>query len=259
MISFGNLPQRSGDWTYFKPFISSKTLKVQYEDDGFVYLIYGYDGPEVLTCSIWKSIVPPSVVNGGYSQAQNDTDKTDFETNYKPSANGGIQGASKTQLRTFVVEVALAGALNKDMISIFNPASSGKIVKLREAWATVPSSSGATVIIPFEIRHATAITTGTVVNEKSLDTGDANDAVSVVRQAPTGITDHAIPVWWTWVEQINTAQGSTNSHTEILSDSQSVSELRPLTLREGNGAYLRQIATNTSTFRMGFLFTEESP
>lgn len=259
MISFGNLPQRSGDWTYFKPFIVSKTLRVQYEDDGVTYFIYGYDGPEVLVCTIWKGTVPPSVVNGGYSQAQNDTDKADFETNYKPTANGGIQGSSKSQLKTYVVEVALAGANGKDMISIFNPASSGKIIKLREAWATVPASSGATVIIPFEIRHATAITTGTIVNEKSLDTGDADSAVAVVRQAPTGITDHATPVWWTWVEQINTAQGSTNAHTETLSDSSSVSEIRPLTLREGHGAYLRQIATNTSTFRMGFLFTEESP
>jgi hypothetical protein len=143
------------------------------------------------------------------------------------------------------------------MLSIFNPAASGKIIKLREAWATVPTSTGATVIIPFEIRHATAIASGSTVASKPFDPADA-DAVAVVRQAPTAITDHAEPKWWTWVQQINTAQGSTDSMTHQVSDSLSTSELKPLTLREGNGAYLRQVASNTSTFRMGFIFTEET-
>lgn len=90
MMNFGNMPQRSGNWAWFKPLISSKTIKVQFDEDEETYLIYGYDIPEVLVCTIWKGALPPGVVSGGYSQATNDADKADFEANYKPYANRSI-------------------------------------------------------------------------------------------------------------------------------------------------------------------------
>jgi hypothetical protein len=89
-ISFGTMPQRSGNWAWFKPFITGKSLKPQYEESTEAYFIYGYDIPEVLTCTIWKGVVPESVINGGYSQATNDADKDNFETNFKPYANRSI-------------------------------------------------------------------------------------------------------------------------------------------------------------------------
>ena len=100
MISLGDTPQRSGTWLEFKPMIASKSLQPQYvDDDGVTYFIYGYDLPEVLTCTIWKGTVPATVINGGYSQAQNDSDKSDFETNYKPYANAPIVPGSFTDPR----------------------------------------------------------------------------------------------------------------------------------------------------------------
>ena len=160
------------------------------------------------------------------------------------------------EIPTYVAEVALAGANNKDMIAIFNPVGSGKVVRVFEAWGVVPSSSGATVIIPFELRSATAVTTGTVATLKPLDS--SNPAASaVVRSAPTGITDHAAPLYWTWVEQINTAQGGTENMSHTLHNGSAEDFTQPLVLREGEGLYLRQVANNTSTFRMGFLWTEE--
>jgi len=87
MITFGDTPQRSGTWLEFKPVIASKRLQIQYADDGVIYLIYGYDLPEVITCTIWKGVVPATVIAGGYSQAQNDSDKSDFETNYQAYCN----------------------------------------------------------------------------------------------------------------------------------------------------------------------------
>jgi hypothetical protein len=90
MITFGSTPQRSGTWSWFKPLIASKTLKVQFEEDSDIYLVYGYDTPEVCVCTIWKDVVPGPVITGGYSQAQNDADKVDFETNFKPYANRSI-------------------------------------------------------------------------------------------------------------------------------------------------------------------------
>jgi hypothetical protein len=159
-------------------------------------------------------------------------------------------------LATYVAEVALAGANNKDMISIFNPSGSGKVIRVKEAWAVVPSSSGATVIIPFELRSATAVATGTLATNKKLDSQNAA-SVAQVRSAPAGITDSATPLYWTWIEQINTAQGGTENMSQTLHDSSSTSETQSVVLRAGEGLYLRQIASNTSTFRMGFLWTEE--
>lgn len=105
MISFGTMPQRSNTWTWFKPLIASKTIKVQYEEDSGTYVIYGYDIPEVLTCTIWKGEVPAGVIAGGYSQATNDADKTDFETNYKPYANRSID-----DIPSFIIANSLKSA-----------------------------------------------------------------------------------------------------------------------------------------------------
>lgn len=79
--------QKNYSWTEWKTVRTAKNLKYQYNDDGIVYTIYGYDGPEVHLCFIFKDIVPYSVIASGYSQAQNDSDKTDFETNFLSNAN----------------------------------------------------------------------------------------------------------------------------------------------------------------------------
>lgn len=90
MINFGNMPIRSGDWSWFKPIAASKGLVVQYDEGSDTYLVYGYDGPEVICCTMWQGEVPASVVEGGYSQSQNDADKAEFEAAYKPIANKAI-------------------------------------------------------------------------------------------------------------------------------------------------------------------------
>jgi hypothetical protein len=178
-----------------------------------------------------------------------------------PASSGSGFSVQGTPLPTFVSEVALAGANNKDMISILNPAGSGKKYKIRKVWAVVTNSSGATVIIPFELRHATAVTGGgALLTPKPLDTtAGAPASVAEVRGAPTGITDAAAPLWWTWIEQINTAQGGTENMSHTMHNSSAVADAEPVTLAEGNALYVKQIASNTSTFRMGFLWTEEVP
>jgi hypothetical protein len=158
---------------------------------------------------------------------------------------------------TYVTEVALAGANNKDMLSMMNPSGSGVVIRVYEVWATVPSSSGATVIVPFEIRRATAVTTGSTLTAVPLDTTNAS-AQAVIRQAPTGISDASAALFWTFVEQINTAQASTDAMTHSTGDLSGNAQAQPITLREGEGIYLRQIASNTSTFRMGVLWTEDN-
>jgi hypothetical protein len=78
----------SSAWTSFKTVSLAKVLSIQYDDDGTVYSIFSFDDGELAyTCTIWKGAVPDTVIAGGYSQATNDSDKSDFETNYKPYAN----------------------------------------------------------------------------------------------------------------------------------------------------------------------------
>ena len=76
-------------WTEFKNILSNKIGVVQYDaSNANIYQIWFYDGPEIITCQIYRVVVPDAVITNGYSQAQNDSDKTDFELNYKPYANG---------------------------------------------------------------------------------------------------------------------------------------------------------------------------
>lgn len=84
-----NFTQRNYSWTGWKAVQFWKNLVTQFDDDGTIYTIYGYDGPEVHLCTIWKGAVPDGVV-ASYSQTQNDSDKSDFETNFKSLANSMI-------------------------------------------------------------------------------------------------------------------------------------------------------------------------
>lgn len=85
-----NFTQRAYFWTAFKAIMAVKGFPHQHEDDGITHTIWGYDGPEAYICNIWKGDVPEAVVNAGYSQAQNDTDKSNFTTSYLSTANKTI-------------------------------------------------------------------------------------------------------------------------------------------------------------------------
>lgn len=81
--------QRNYTWTAWKAVYAVKGSLFQYDEDAILYTIWSYDGPDVHVCQIYKGEVPYTAT-GSYSQNQNDTDKTDFETNYKPSGNQSL-------------------------------------------------------------------------------------------------------------------------------------------------------------------------
>lgn len=83
----------SSTWTVFRDTLTAKAIlgRIQYLDEGSVYSIFAFDGPLAYTCTIWKGAVPASVDAGGYTQAQNDADKTDFESNYQSNSNKPIE------------------------------------------------------------------------------------------------------------------------------------------------------------------------
>lgn len=91
-ISFGNgLVVITLSWTEFKSIIIRKYLQIQHEDNGEVYSIFAIDSSIVYICTIYKNTVPDNIETNGYSQNQNDLDKTNFETNYKEKSNYSIQ------------------------------------------------------------------------------------------------------------------------------------------------------------------------
>lgn len=57
-------------WSNFKSIVNSKGLYIQYYEYNDTYWLYLADGPLVFTCNLYKS-------------AEDTTDLTDFETNYK--------------------------------------------------------------------------------------------------------------------------------------------------------------------------------
>lgn len=91
MVLSPTLTQRTYLWTAWKAVKAARLLNLQYQDDGVVYTIYGYDGPEVHLCLIWHGSVP---IGSTYTQTQNDLDKTDFETNFKSLGNRRLTAIS---------------------------------------------------------------------------------------------------------------------------------------------------------------------
>jgi hypothetical protein len=87
MANFGtNFVTIGQFWTVFKATMVTKRLCLQFEDLTDTYELFAIDGPIAYLSTIYKGVVPYGVVPV-YSQAQNDADKSDFETNYEAYGN----------------------------------------------------------------------------------------------------------------------------------------------------------------------------
>jgi len=105
-----NLTQRSYQWTAWKGVKNVKSFSCQFDEDAETYTVYGYDGPEVHLCKIWKGAVPDGVLSV-YSQEQNDADKADFETHYKDTANWPLEKREKDGRLVARISTATSGHL----------------------------------------------------------------------------------------------------------------------------------------------------
>jgi hypothetical protein len=74
-------------WEDFLNLYKKKNFVMQFDEDANQYLIYGYDGPEVISTMIYKNEIPQAL---SITQEQNDLYKTAFETIYKSKCNGTI-------------------------------------------------------------------------------------------------------------------------------------------------------------------------
>lgn len=130
-IAFGSsFTQKIYTWTNWKVVQGIKSGNHQYDSDGNIYTIYFYDGNEVHLCTIWQGTVPDGVVNGGYSQAQNDADKADFEGNYKSTANGRIS-PSAAQIYVLSNDTVTAGG--SKTFSGFNNRQASLFINVKNA------------------------------------------------------------------------------------------------------------------------------
>lgn len=112
-INFGSqFTQINYRWTQCKSVFLHKNIDAQFYEDNEKYTIYGYDEPDVHICQIWKNEIPYSLL-GAYSQEQNDSDKLDFETNYKSTWGKSI---NKRQPGNKASLVALAGREGSETI-----------------------------------------------------------------------------------------------------------------------------------------------
>jgi hypothetical protein len=161
-----------------------------------------------------------------------------------------------SQLATYRVAASLAGAANKVMLAVLNPAGSGKIIRVKRFSIFVPSSSGTEVVVHWEARMATAFSGGTAATPTKADSADAASAATCLTGATTITpTDPAQPLVEDVVVQINTFQ-SPDSYRFDLAKS---ADEKPVVLRAGEGFYLKQIESNTSTHKVGIVYTEEAP
>lgn len=93
MITFSNnLTVREYKYQDWKTALALKGGIPQYDaSQGQVTQIWFYDGPEVNLCVLWQIPVPQDIIDGGYTQAQNDTDTADFVANYQSNCNQAIE------------------------------------------------------------------------------------------------------------------------------------------------------------------------
>lgn len=94
-----NMTRRTYSWPTWKEMYSAKGSNFQYEIGPETYIIWFYDGPEIVVTEIWLGTVPE-----GDNQEQNDTYKDDFEDNFMSNGNKPIVPKSSDGRQRLITE-----------------------------------------------------------------------------------------------------------------------------------------------------------
>lgn len=87
----------SSFWTTFKATVMSKSLSVQYQDDGNVTTVFAFDGTALAYSAImYDGGNVPLGLQIVYSVVQNNSDLSDFQTNWQPTANQQVDATVST-------------------------------------------------------------------------------------------------------------------------------------------------------------------
>lgn len=160
--------RREYRWTAWKAILTSKNFVYQSDDDGTIYTIWGYDGPEVHVCQIFKGTVPDSTI-AAYSQSQNDSDKTDFVNNYLANSNKTINftnimgatdatkiGNTGDRLKVesaFSTSISTIPGISKLYYDDMNASNGGvaRDTQITTAYTTIYNKSGLGLIFGFSV------------------------------------------------------------------------------------------------------------
>lgn len=97
-------------WQAWKSFQSKNAGIYQHIESDGQYTIWFYDGPEIHACTIWLGEVPTDVSERELlTQAQNDANKLDWETNYKLSSNWPLDKKEKDGRSVVRISTAVPG------------------------------------------------------------------------------------------------------------------------------------------------------
>lgn len=107
------LTKRYHNWLNWKQELTKRSGIWQHEHDNEQYIIWFYDGPEIHITNIWLNTVPNDIIQNGYTQEQNDSDKLDWETSYQINSNNSIE---KRQTNNKALLVANAGREGNETI-----------------------------------------------------------------------------------------------------------------------------------------------
>ena len=130
-------------WSHLRNLVDDKHLPVQYEYNLDGYEVFAVDNGITYSTVIYNNAVPdPSV----YSQAQNDSDKSDFLTNYQPNANHVMQVfASRDGYANTVYPVLTGGTDGGGITRIFLSDTSRRQVFVGAGTAGTPAGGVLTV------------------------------------------------------------------------------------------------------------------
>jgi hypothetical protein len=155
---------------------------------------------------------------------------------------------------TFTVTVqGTAFASNKSLLSLFNGAGSGRILRVYRVWMLNHQTAGVTgVMTACELRRITASTGGTAQTPVKHDTASA--ALPAQVTAATGPTDTVSDLFRRilWSGDEPAVGAGTNDELECLPELGKIwdagygdTNVEPITLREGQGISVRQPGANT--------------
>lgn len=133
----------STTWSYLRTIVDDKHLPIQYKYDSDGYNIFAIDNDVTYQTVIYNNSVPdPSL----YSQAQNDSDKSDFLANYQANANHVMQAfAARDGYTTNVYPLLQGGTDNGGIVRIFRADTSRNQVFVGAGTAGTPSGGVLTV------------------------------------------------------------------------------------------------------------------
>lgn len=171
------------------------------------------------------------------------------------------------ELATFVVQGRdVATGNGKSMLSIFNAAGSGIVLKLRELFIINVQNTAVTgVVSEFALHRITGHSAGTSLTPDTYDTADSLSASATARTGGTitGEGTRALKHWdWSnddWAQGAADVESADHAIQAVFNLLPNQPWCKPITMRAGEGIHIKHV-TNTTVglFDIVAVFTQES-